>query len=211
LINGKCRKKNQKDYKNNKRGNVGFSICRFAPIKTYNMGPFLLFRLLFVIIIIGLLLGATLIIIRYWFSMSKHPSVIPPKGEEQKIILPLRLQAYERIILFLERIAPNNLIMRLNKPEMTSVQLQAALVKAIREEFEYNLSQQLYISSKAWEMVKNAKEETIKLINIASGKIPETTSSGELIRIILDLSLETESLPVNIAIDEIKKEVQKIF
>jgi len=175
------------------------------------MGPYLLFRLLFVIIIIGLLLGATLIIIRYWFSMNKQPSTLHPKGEEQQIILPLRLQAYERVILFLERIAPNNLIMRLNKPEMSSVQLQAALVKVIREEFEYNLSQQLYISSKSWEMVKNAKEETIKLINIASGKIPVTASSGELIKIILDLSLETESLPVNIAIDEIKKEVQMIF
>ena len=60
-------------------------------------------------------------------------------------------------------------------------------------------------------MVKNAKEETIKLINIASGKIPETASSGELVKIILDLSLETDSLPVNTAIDEIKKEIQKIF
>jgi hypothetical protein len=175
------------------------------------MAPFFLFRLLFVILVIGLVLGSALIIIRYWFSFKKQPSVHPGGGEEQKIILPLRLQAYERIILFLERISPNNLIMRLNKPEMSSVQLQSALVKVIREEFEYNLSQQLYISLKAWELVKNAKEETIKLINVASGKIPENASSGELIKIILDLSLETESLTVNIAIDEIKKEIQKIF
>jgi hypothetical protein len=143
--------------------------------------------------------------------MNKQPSGQPIQGEGQKIILPLRLQAYERIILFLERISPNNLILRLNKPEMSSVQLQSALVKVIREEFEYNLSQQLYISLKAWELVKNAKEETIKLINVASGKIPETASSGELAKIIFDLSLETEILPVNVAIDEIKIEIQKIF
>jgi hypothetical protein len=175
------------------------------------MAPFFLFRLLLVIITIGLVLGAVLIIIRYWFSLKKKPSGHTVQGEEQKILLPLRLQAYERIILFLERISPNNLIMRMNKPEMSSVQLQSALVKVIREEFEYNLSQQLYISLKAWELVKNAKEETIKLINIASGKIPETASSGELVKAILDLSLETERLPVNDAIDEIKKEIQLIF
>jgi len=175
------------------------------------MAPFFLLRLLFVIIIIALVLGAVLIIIRYWFSMKKQPSGHTVQGEEQKILLPLRLQAYERIILFLERISPNSLIMRMNKPEMSSVQLQSALIKVIREEFEYNLSQQLYISLKAWELVKNAKEETIKLINMASGRIQETASSGELIKSILDLAVEKERLPVNDAIDEIKKEIQKIF
>jgi hypothetical protein len=190
---------------------IDFTISSFAGINIISMAPFFLFRLLFVIIVIGLVLGAVLIIIRYWYSFKKQSSVIPPNGEEQKIILPLRLQAYERIILFLERISPNNLIMRMNKPEMSSIQLQSALVKVIREEFEYNLSQQLYISLKAWELVKNAKEETIKLINVASGKIPDSASSGELVKIILDLSLEKEKLPVNIAIDEIKKEIQLIF
>jgi len=179
--------------------------------KQISMAPFLLFRLLFVIITIGLLLGAVLIIIRYWFSLKKQPSGQIIRDEEQKIILPLRLQAYERIILFLERISPNNLIMRLNKPEMTSIQLQSLLVKTVREEFEYNLSQQLYISFKAWELVKNAKEETIKLINIASGKIPETASAGELVKIIFDLALEKDRLPIDVAIDEIKKEIQKRF
>jgi hypothetical protein len=175
------------------------------------MAPFFLFRLLFVIIVTGLILSAVMIIIRYWFSFKRQDPGTSVMGEEHKIILPLRLQAYERIILFLERISPNNLIMRLNKPEMTSVQLQSALLKVIREEFEYNLSQQIYISFKAWELVKNAKEETIRLINVASGKVPETASSGELIRNILDLALEAERLPVNVAIDEIKKEIQKIY
>ena len=179
--------------------------------KQISMAPLFLFRLLLVIITIGLVLGAALIIIHYWFSINKRPSGHTIRGEEQKIILPLRLQAYERIILFLERISPNNLIMRLNKPEMSSIQLQSALIKTIREEFEYNLSQQLYISFKGWEVVKNAKEETIKLINVASGKIPETASAGELVKIIFDVALEKDRLPVDVAIDEIKKEIQKVF
>ena len=188
-----------------------FTMISFAGIKIFNMAPFFLFKLLFVIIVIGLVLGSILITIRYWFSFNKQPAANSDRGEGQKIILTLRLQAYERIILFLERTSPNNLIMRLNKPEMSSLQLQSALVKVIREEFEYNLSQQLYISFKAWELVKNAKEETIKLINVASGKIPDTASSGELVKIIFDLALEKEKLPVNVAIDEIKKELQLIF
>jgi hypothetical protein len=175
------------------------------------MHYFPLFRLLFIILTIGLLLLSVLVIIRYWFSMKGQPSGNSSRSEEQKIILPLRLQACERIILFLERISPNNLVMRLNNPELSSIQFQSVLIKAIREEFEYNLSQQLYISPKAWEMVKNAKEETVKLINVASGKIPETATSGELAKAIFDLAVEKEKIPVNIAIDEIKKEVQLIF
>ena len=175
------------------------------------MDYILLFRLLFVIVTIGLLLGAALILIRFWFGMNKKQPGTDIRIEEQKIILPLRLQAYERIILFLERISPNNLVMRLNKPEMTSVQFQSLLVKTVREEFDYNLSQQIYISFTAWELVKNAKEETIKLINVASGRVPESGSSGELAKSIFDLAVENDKLPVIVAIDEIKKEIQKIL
>lgn len=175
------------------------------------MNILLLYRLFFVIIVIGLIFGGALLMIRYWFAMNKKQPGTDIRAEEQKIILPLRLQAYERIILFLERISPNHLVMRLSKPEMTSMQLQAILVKTIREEFEYNLSQQIYFSFTAWELVKNAKEESIKLINLAAGRIPESASAGELAKAIFDLAVEKDKLPVNMAIDEIKKEVHKIL
>ena len=175
------------------------------------MAPFFVFRLLFVLFTVGLILIAVLVIIRYWFSLNKQPAGTSGKSEEQKILLPLRLQAYERIVLYLERISPENLMMRIAKPEMTALQLQAELVKVIREEFEYNLSQQIYISASAWELVRNAKEETIRLINVASGKVAENASSGDLVKSILDLSMETEKLPVNAAIDAVKKEVQQLF
>jgi hypothetical protein len=170
-----------------------------------------LFGILKIIITIGLLLGATLVVFRYYFSRRKQGAPAVPKGEDQKIILPLRLQAYERIVLFLERIAPNNLIIRINRPEMSSLQLQAALAKSIREEFEYNLSQQLYISSRAWEMVRNAKEETIRLINSASMQVPENAPSSEMVRVLLDMVLAEKKSAVSTAIDEVKKEIQKSF
>jgi hypothetical protein len=170
-----------------------------------------LFSLLRIMVTIGLLLVSSLIILHYYFSHKKQPVQIKPQGEEQKIILPLRLQACERIVLFLDRIAVNNLILRINRPEMSALQLQSALVGTIRDEFEYNLSQQLYISAKAWEMVKNAKEETIRMINTASMKSSENAPSSEMIRILLELVLAEEKSAVDIALDEVKKEIQKSF
>jgi hypothetical protein len=170
-----------------------------------------LFGTLKIILTIGLLLVATLVTLRYYFLRRKQDTPLQPRDEDQKIILPLRLQAYERIVLFLERMAPNNLILRINRPEMSALQLQAALVRSIREEFEYNLSQQLYVSSRVWELVRNAKEETISLVNKASMNVAESAPSSEMIRVLLDLVLAEKKSAVDSALDEIKKEVQKAF
>ena len=170
-----------------------------------------LFSLLKILLTIGLLLVSALVILRYYFSRKKPPVMLQPQGEEQRIILPLRLQACERLVLFLDRIAVNNLIMRINRPEMNALQVQAALVGAIREEFEYNLSQQLYVASKTWVLVKNAKEETIRMINTASMKVPENASSSEMVRMLLELVLSEEKSAVDIALEEVKKEIQKLF
>ena len=177
------------------------------------MGGIYFFGLINSVLMAGLILCSVLIIISYYFKLQRRQNspVASNRSEEQKIILPLRLQAYERIILFLERISPNNIVMRLNEPDMTPVRLQSLIVKTIREEFEYNLSQQIYISATSWEMVRNAKEETIKLVNMAAGKIRENDSSAELVRNIFELALEAGKLPVDMAIDKIRMEVQKLF
>jgi hypothetical protein len=171
----------------------------------------IIIRLLMMTFMIGLILAAVLIVIQFYLKHSKKPQESPVRLEDHKIILPLRLQAYERIVLFLERIAPNNLIVRVNRPEVNAYQLQSALIKAIREEFEYNLSQQLYISSKAWEMVNNAKEETIKLINVAAGNLTETASSAELVRAIFDKIIDTDKSPVHVTLEAVKDEIRQIF
>jgi hypothetical protein len=129
----------------------------------------------------------------------------------QGIITPTRLQAYERIALFLERISPNSLIPRVNKPGMSARLLQTELIKAIRTEFEHNLSQQIYISGHAWEMVKTAKEEIIKLVNISSTKIPDTASSIDLSQMIINISAQVAKLPTDVALEYIKREVGQNF
>ena len=82
-----------------------------------------------------------------------------------KTVTPVRLQAYERVVLFLERITPESLIMRTARPDMTAQQMQSALVTSVRSEYEHNLSQQIYMTGEAWEMVKNAPFAGVPLIN----------------------------------------------
>lgn len=134
------------------------------------------------------------------------------KKEAQKSITPLKIQAYERIIIYLERIHPNTMIVRVNKHGMTSHQLHQELIKAIKTEYEHNLAQQIYMSYGAWEMVKNAKEEIIKLINISSTKIAPDHNSNELAMMILNVSANLDKkMPSEMAIEYIKKEIAQIF
>ena len=93
------------------------------------------------------------------------------KQEDKKYVTPIRLQAYERIVLFLERIAPQSMIFRVQKPGQKVYQLQNLLLKSIRDEYEHNLSQQLYISKERWGMVRLAKDEIVKLINTEAANV----------------------------------------
>jgi hypothetical protein len=169
------------------------------------------FGILKIFVTIGLLLVAALIVLRYYYSRRNQIPHGQAPDEDKKIILPLQLQACERIVLFLERISPGNLIMRINNPGMTALQLQAAMTRVVRDEFEYNLSQQLYISSRAWELVRNAKEETIRLINSASMKVPENAPSADMIRILLDLVLAERKSAIDAAVDAVKNEIRLAF
>lgn len=131
--------------------------------------------------------------------------------KNRKLITPLRLQAYERVILFLERISVESLIMRVSEGGMTSKQLHANLLATIRAEFEHNLSQQIYISDEAWEIVKSARVNTIKIISLSAEKIPDEAPYLQLSTKILQAVMEMDKTPTSVAIDFIKKEVQKLF
>ncbi len=129
----------------------------------------------------------------------------------QNLITPLRLQAYERIVIFLERIAPESLIMRVNKPGYTCKQLQTEMLNTIRSEFEHNLSQQIYISPTAWEMLKAARAQTIQLINSTADKVNNDSPSINLSKAILEKLVESEKEPCANAIKMIKKEIGELF
>jgi hypothetical protein len=126
--------------------------------------------------------------------------------------LPIRLQAYERMILFLERISPNNLIARVNKPDMTAHELHMTLLQNIRLEYDHNLTQQLYISPESWLMIVQVKEEIISIINRVASEVPPQATSKELSRKIIEYFINSEqTIPTQKALNTLKQEVSKIF
>ena len=114
-------------------------------------------------------------------------------------------------MLFLERISPESLLVRVNQPGLSVQKFQSALLASIRSEWEHNLSQQIYISPKAWGLVKNAKDNVVKLINTNSEKLEDKQPAILLSKSILDSLVELENHPTARAIDFLKKEVLQIF
>lgn len=151
-----------------------------------------------------------LVVMAYMNNEEKKREERKTAGNNQ-ITLPLRLQAYERLILLLERIAPSQAINRALQPGMTKYHFQLMLVQNIREEFEHNVAQQIYISPAGWVMIKSAKEEIIRLINTSASETDESANAGEFAKIILERWAELELNPVQIAIDQLKAEVRQIF
>jgi len=131
--------------------------------------------------------------------------------QNTRIVTPIKLQAYERIILFLERISMESLLVRVSTPDISASQLQTALLTTIRSEFEHNLSQQIYMSPQAWEVVKNARSNTIKIINGESERIKGDAPGIELSRLLLTRVMEIEKEPTRVAVDYLKGEIGRMI
>jgi hypothetical protein len=131
--------------------------------------------------------------------------------QNSRTIAPIKLQAYERIVLFLERVSLESLIVRTNAPGMSASQLHNSLLNNIRSEFEHNLSQQIYMTHQAWEVVKNARSNTIKIINTEFEKLPENATSLDFSRKLLERLMEIDKEPTKTAIEYIKNEVSRLM
>ena len=128
-----------------------------------------------------------------------------------RTITPIRLQAYERLVLLLERISLESMLVRTNSPGMTAAQLHSALLNNIRSEFEHNLSQQIYMTQQAWEVVKNARSNTIRFINTEFEKVPEKATALDFSKQLLEQIIELEKEPTKTAIEYIKNEVSRMM
>ena len=123
-------------------------------------------------------------------------------------ITPIKLRAYERLILVLERTTPHNFVLNTLKPGMTNFELQAELLKKIREEFGHNLSQQIYVSNELWTAIVSAQQSLIKLINACASKCKPNNDARELSEILIQLYAQSEQTPTEIANELLKKEIR---
>ena len=151
------------------------------------------------------------LILKRFLENERKKMMMEMRRENFKMITPVRLQAYERVILYLERIGMDNLIRRVNKAGMGADELQMELIKAIRSEYDHNLSQQLYMSNNAWNTVRAVKEEMIKLIHTAAAEMRSGSSSIDLSKLILSMVSSLEKPPNQVAIEILKKEIRQLF
>jgi Na+-transporting NADH:ubiquinone oxidoreductase subunit NqrC len=126
-------------------------------------------------------------------------------------ILPLRLNAYERCILFLERISPENLVIRTEAAGKPAAVFHRQLLAEIRAEFEHNMSQQLYISNESWTELVKAKEAILSLINGNARELPPTATGLDLGRRIIESALKTGVAPTQHAIVVMRKDFQRLL
>jgi hypothetical protein len=131
--------------------------------------------------------------------------------QNSRTVTPIKLQAYERIVLFLERISLESLIVRVSTPDMKATQLHSALLSTIRSEFEHNLSQQIYMSPQAWEVVRNARSGMIKIINTEAESMPVNAPAMVLSKQLLEKIMELDKEPTRVAIDYLKGEISRMI
>lgn len=133
--------------------------------------------------------------------------------QNQKVALPLRLQAYERLTVLLERMHPNSLINRTREPQMNVAEFRDALTRAIKSEYEYNLSQQIYVSADIWILISQIKDQMINMINQLAAQLPQEASSVELAKAVFNYTFEVEKgkFPTEVGLKYLKDEVAALY
>ncbi|RAU82234.1 DUF7935 family protein [Pontibacter arcticus] len=134
-----------------------------------------------------------------------------PEGKQSDGLLSIRLQAYERIVLLLERITPNNLLLRVGSSGLTAPEYHSVLLSEIRNEFNHNMSQQVYMSEAAWQQVTHAREDVVNLINRKYQEMPEGARGTDLAKRILEHLLTQQTDPTSKALSYVKQEIAQLF
>jgi hypothetical protein len=124
----------------------------------------------------------------------------------------LQLQAYERLILLTDRIALPNLIQRANQQGLSSREMQHLLTMSIRQEFEHNITQQIYVSPEAWDAVRNYKEQNLLIVNQVGSFLPEEATGNDLNRQLLDLLVQNPKVSLqNLVSEALSYEAKKLL
>lgn len=159
--------------------------------------------------------GAMFLLVKQFLRNEAEKEVrslrIELQKQRQEYFLPHRVEAYQRAILLMERIHPNSLIMRHHNPGLPAMAFQAKLMESIREEYEHNIAQQMFISKEAWDVVKKSKDETVKIINLAGQQMEPTSMAMDLAQKVFEIVAEVGTLPSEIAVDLLKEEVRTLF
>lgn len=143
----------------------------------------------------------------YQLRTRKLPSNMPGNSS-----LPLQLQAYERLVMLSERIALPNLISRNYQHQYSAKEMQMLLIDNIKQEFEYNASQQIYVSASAWEAIRNLRDQNMLIINKVGINLSAEATAADLNKQLLDVIMHQKEKPLHIVVsDTINSEAKKIM
>jgi len=132
-------------------------------------------------------------------------------AQDHAHLLPLRLQAHERLIVFVERLNPANLFVRLYQPGISATVLQALILNEVRSEYQHNVTQQLYVSAVSWNVVRKLKEDTISMINNAVSGLSEEATGAELSKKVLSHLSTVAENPYDLTLELIKQDIHQFF
>jgi hypothetical protein len=138
-------------------------------------------------------------------SASTHQSI-----SSSKDFIALKLQAFERLILFIERIHPANIFVRLHLPGMSAIEMQSLILNEIRAEYQHNITQQLYVSTDTWTLIKRVKEDTITIINGAVNQLDNSASAVDLSKLVFGQLSTLDESPYDLALRIIKTEMEEL-
>lgn len=149
--------------------------------------------------------------LKTWLENEAGKSATVLQSENRKAILPLKIQACERLTLMLERITLTSVLMRTGSDAITAGQLEFQMLQSIREEFEHNITQQLFVGDETWQLVKAAREEATAIIKQASsGLSAEAPATDLMVKIIETQNLQTIS-STHQALNSLRREIGQLF
>lgn len=159
----------------------------------------------------SVVLYAAYLFVRSFIQKDIELKRLEVKGKSLETVLPNRLHAYERMTLFLERMSPQNLLIRLNTGHMSAKEFHQLLLAEVRNEYNHNVAQQVYISTEVWELIKSAKEELIVTINDSATEMGPEATSLDLSKKIFEKTISREVDSLGHALMELKREIHRIF
>lgn len=159
----------------------------------------------------AMILYLAYLLVRSFLNGQRDELLLQMRQKNQEAVLPIRLQAYERVCLLLERIAPENLLPRVSNKEFSARQLQGVLISEIREEYNHNISQQVYMSDEAWMYVAGGVENLISLINESANELSAEASGLDLARVLFEKRMQSEDDALKQALRIVKAEIKELF
>ncbi len=153
----------------------------------------------------------TWFLVRRFLQRESAIKAMELRTAQQKDLIPLRLQAYERLSIYLERISPQAMLLTQFEQGMDVRDFQQHLLAMIREEFEHNYAQQIYISPALWKVVRQAKEETARQIMRAASGADQQAPGYELSKHFFEIFPDPEAYPTQKALNILKAEVAQIL